>query len=48
MKAFLDTSSLLKLYHSEIGSEALHKILATSVEEIWLSELAKIEFLSAI
>ncbi|MCP5102961.1 MAG: type II toxin-antitoxin system VapC family toxin [bacterium] len=48
MKAFLDTSSLLKLYHAEIGSEHLTEILSEGVEAIYLSELARIEFLSAI
>jgi predicted nucleic acid-binding protein len=48
MKAFLDTSSLLKLYHSEVGSERLLELLSTDIESIHLSEIAKIEFLSAI
>lgn len=48
MKAFLDTSSLLKLYHSETGSNRLIEILSEDIEAIYLSELAKIEFLSAI
>jgi len=29
MKAFLDTSALFKLYHSEVGSERLNEILST-------------------
>lgn len=48
MKAFLDTSSLLKLYHSEAGSERLHEIFSIDIEAMYLSEIAKIEFLSAI
>lgn len=48
MKAFLDTSSLLKLYHWEAGSERLHEILSAGIEAMYLSEIAKIEFLSAI
>ncbi len=48
MKAFIDTSSLVKLYHSEAGSGHLHEILSTDIETIYLSEIAKIEFLSAI
>ena len=48
MKAFLDTSSLLKLYHSEEGSERLQEILSIDAEVIYLSEIAKIEFSSAI
>jgi len=30
MKAFLDTSSLLKLYHQEIDTETLSNALASS------------------
>ena len=48
MKAFLDTSSLLKLYHSEAGSDRLHEILSIDIEAMYLSEIARIEFLSAI
>ena len=39
MKAFLDTSSLLKLYHSESGSDRLSEILSEGIEAICLSEL---------
>lgn len=48
MKAFLDTSSLLKLYHEEAGSDELNIILSQEIEEIYLSEIAKLEFLSAL
>ncbi|MFZ2452033.1 MAG: type II toxin-antitoxin system VapC family toxin [Methylovulum miyakonense] len=47
MKAFLDTSSLLKLYHQESDTEALSVALA-EVEVVYLSELARLEFCSAI
>lgn len=47
MKAFLDTSSLLKLYHEEAGSDELNNILSQGIKEIYLSEIAKLEFLSA-
>jgi len=49
VKIFLDTSSLIKLYHTEIGTELLDKIFEESIiEEIFLSEIAKVEFASAI
>jgi predicted nucleic acid-binding protein len=49
MKIFLDTSSLVKLYHAESGTDELDKILdENSVREIYLSEIAKIEFNSAV
>ncbi len=47
MKAFVDTSSLLKLYHNEIDSD---KILngIVNIDEIYLCEIAILEFRSAI
>lgn len=48
MNIFLDTSSLLKLYHKESGTNELIKFISENVENIYLSELAKIEFNSAI
>lgn len=49
MKIFLDTSSLIKLYHNEIGTDILDKIFEDNeVGEIFLSDIAKIEFTSAI
>ncbi|MBI5194349.1 MAG: type II toxin-antitoxin system VapC family toxin [Nitrospirae bacterium] len=48
MKAFLDTSSLIKLYHQEEGSDFVIETLSKDVEEIFLSELALIEFRSAL
>jgi predicted nucleic acid-binding protein len=48
MNAFLDTSSLLKLYHNEPGTDTLIATLSQGVESIYLSELAILEFRSAI
>ena len=48
MKAFLDTSSLIKLYHQEEGSDSVMKALSSDIKEIFLSELAILEFRSAI
>ena len=49
MKIFLDTSSLIKLYHPEIGTVELDKIFAgNAIHEIFLSDITKIEFASAI
>ncbi|MCV6636636.1 type II toxin-antitoxin system VapC family toxin [Candidatus Albibeggiatoa sp. nov. NOAA] len=47
MIAFLDTSSLLKLYHYEKGTQELTNQLADA-EAIYLSELTILEFTSAI
>ncbi len=49
MIVFLDTSSLVKLYQQESGSEAIQNLVsAAEVSAIYLSELAKLEFLSAL
>jgi len=48
MKAFLDTSSLVKLYHQEESSDFVTEVLSNDVEEIFLSELAVLEFQSAL
>lgn len=49
MKIFLDTSSLIKLYHTEIGTDLLDKIFEDfAVNEIFLSDIARVEFSSAI
>jgi len=49
MKAYMDTSSLIKLYHQEIDSDTIIKILTDyKIESIILSELAILEFRSAL
>lgn len=47
MKYYIDTSSLVKIYHSESGSQNVHKIYYSKIE-ILISELAIIEFLSTV
>ena len=47
MKAYLDTSSLIKLYHNEVDSEKIFNAII-NVEELYLSEIAILEFCSAI
>jgi predicted nucleic acid-binding protein len=49
VKIFIDTSSLIKLYFREDGTTELDKLFSDySITEIFLSELTKIEFSSAI
>ncbi|MBI3353890.1 MAG: type II toxin-antitoxin system VapC family toxin [Nitrospirae bacterium] len=48
MKAFLDTSSVIKLYHQEEGSDFVMEALSNDIEEVFLSELAVLEFSSAL
>lgn len=48
MKVFFDTSSLVKLYHQEDGSDVVQSSLENvAIEDIVLSELTILEFRSA-
>ncbi|NIJ55148.1 type II toxin-antitoxin system VapC family toxin [Dyadobacter arcticus] len=48
MNLFLDTSSLIKLYHEEQGTEELDFLFQNySISKIYLSEISKVEFASA-
>lgn len=49
MKIFLDTSSLIKLYHQESGTDELENLFSNfKLTAIYLSEISKIEFTSTI
>ncbi len=48
MIAFVDTSSLLKLYHTEEGSDRIIEILSGKIRKVFLSETAVLEFRSAL
>jgi predicted nucleic acid-binding protein len=49
MKIFLDTSSLIKLYHEEVGTDFLDSIFNEyTITKIYLSELTKVEYNSAV
>lgn len=49
MKFFLDTSSLIKLYHREEGTTDLENLFSKQeITEVFLSEISKIEFASTI
>lgn len=49
MRLFLDTSSLIKLYHEEKDCESFKNIIVrNSISSIFLSELTRVEFLSAL
>ena len=47
MNYFFDTSSLVKIYHNEIGTDKALSIYK-SPDKILISELAKVEFYSSI
>jgi predicted nucleic acid-binding protein len=49
MKVFFDTSSLFKLYHKEDGTDELMSLFTkVGIEVIYLAEITKIEFSSAV
>lgn len=49
MRLFLDTSSLIKLYHEEPDSKSLDAVLESGlISSIILSDLSRVEFLSAL
>ena len=49
MRIFLDTSSLFKLYHQELGTDELESVFSKEeITHIYLSEISKVEFTSTI
>ena len=48
MKLFFDTSSLAKLFQEESGTDYVDELVNSSENEIWILELAEIEFLSCM
>lgn len=48
MKLFFDTSALIKFFHEEEGSETVTGIITDEENKIYVSELTRIKFLSAL
>ncbi|MFH1146302.1 MAG: type II toxin-antitoxin system VapC family toxin [Pseudomonadota bacterium] len=48
MIIFFDTSALIKLFHTEPGSALVTDLITSPNNDIWISELARIEFYSAL
>lgn len=48
MILFFDTSALIKIFHEEKGSEVVLSLIEGKDNEVWISELARLEFLSAV
>jgi predicted nucleic acid-binding protein len=48
MKLFFDTSALVKYFHEETGSRQVTALIDAKEHERWVSELAHVEFLSAL
>ncbi len=48
MKLFIDSSALVKFFHKEEGSQRVTDLIVSEDNEIWISEIAGIEFISAL
>lgn len=48
MKFFFDTSALVKFFYVESGTELVTQIMEHSLAEIWISDLARLEFTTAL
>lgn len=49
MKIYLDTSSLFKLYHKEVGTEEMDQLFSSNnITAIFLSKLTNVEFFSTL
>jgi len=48
MKLFFDTSALVKFFHKEQGTEKVTDLIGNSENEVWILDLAKLEFRSAV
>jgi predicted nucleic acid-binding protein len=48
MKLFFDTSALVKNFHNEQGTETIIQLLNDSDNIVYVSELVRVEFLSAL
>ncbi len=48
LNLFFDTSALVKLFHREVGSDTLMKALRQHDLNLWMSQLARLEFISAL
>lgn len=48
MILFFDTSAMVKFFHREEGTDVVVSIIADPNNEIWVSELARLEFICAL
>jgi predicted nucleic acid-binding protein len=48
MKLFFDTSALVKFFHDEDGTQKVTELINSKENEIWILELACLEFISAL
>lgn len=45
---FLDTSALVKLFHVETGTPFMLDLVRMPSQDLWITDLARVEFLSAL
>lgn len=48
MILFFDTSALVKFFHNEESTEVVTELINSQENEIWISELVRLEFVSAL
>lgn len=48
MKVFFDTSALVKYFHEEEGTDIVTPLIENMDNDVWISELAFVEFVSAL
>ena len=48
MKVFFDTSALVKYFHEEEGTDIVTPLIENMANDVWISELAFVEFVSAL
>lgn len=48
MNIFIDTSALVKYFHEEEGTSSVTEIINDADNDIYISELARLEFVSAL
>lgn len=44
MRLYLDTSSLVKLFHTEPGSQLVSELVSDQKNSLWILDLAKVEY----
>ena len=48
MNLFFDTSALVKFFHEEDGTDRVTMWITSPDNEIWVSEIAHLEFISVV
>ncbi len=48
LNLFFDTSALVKIFHKEVGSDTVMELIQLPDVNLWISELARLEFMSAL